>query len=487
MVIHFSYANTNDACFRKAQEDSYMKKSLTISLLLAVLFTSQAFADFEIGGLASAGATMLKGSNLKGDDMQAGNLISSYIEAGAQDNSGKFGGSVRINAEASSTDASAWGWGANAWWRPILQFKLQLGTIEDFAMTDIVGWGYHANDAEDFVASPRINYVGDYFSNSTGFYAGTGNGWTGVTLAITPIYGLSINVAVPFGRGEEKRDTDGKVLQKYKAKDVYMFTHAQIAYSLYGVGRLAFSFEGGGDGKLYTAADQSALDNPDPNIPDGNYDPDLGINFDQINANASSLYASFFLTAFENRGFSMNLGFGYTLPVSTTDAKNQKITYFSPMEAGLGISVGNNRFSVKARMAALFNGCLQRDGSELLYEPLMLGFGILPSVSVGPFRFYLNAGIAYRFPEKYMDDFLSIIEIGNSAALGWHVNPYLVLTIGTGRFYAGFTLQCDGLKWEMESTMQRKQNKHDIIDGERKYPGIPVIEWGIPIGILFEF
>ena len=461
-----------------------MKKVLTILLLLLVVLIP-VFADIEVSGLASGGATLIKGSNLKGDDLQASNMLSSYIEASGADDSGKIGGDVQINAQASATDSNTWAWTALAWWNPVVQFKLQIGTIDDFALTDIVGWGYHANDAEDFVASPRISYVGDYFSDTTGFFAGTGTGWNGVGITINPFYGLSLNVALPFGIGTEQRDADGIVIQKYKATQVYDYTLASLTYTLYGLGRFAVSFEGGGDGKLYLANGNADDPNNSSDIP---YDPTTSFTLDQLNANASTLYASFLLTAFEDKKFTMNIGFDYTLPVSTTDDLGRKLTYYSPMEAALGIAVGSDRNGFKARLASTFMGRAERTGSDALHEPFMVGFGILPYVTWGPFKFYLNMGIAYRLAEEYMDDSGKVQNVGNSTALGWHVNPYLMLSIGTGRFFFGFQLESDGLKYELSPDLQQAQNviSHDV-DGNAYYAGKPIINWGIPVGIMFDF
>ncbi|MCL2479642.1 MAG: hypothetical protein FWF22_09075, partial [Treponema sp.] len=192
-----------------------MKKLFAVFIVFAVLIPG-VFAQIDISGSVGGGVTLLKGSNVRTDVLQTGNYLSGSIEADGTDDADSFGGTVKLNAEASTTDPAAWSWSAAVWWKPVYFVKLQLGYIDDFAQTDIVGWGYHANDAESYVVSPQNNYAGDYFSDTTGFYSGTGNGWTGFSLSITPIYGLDINAAVPFGRGAEIRDPiTGNLTQKY--------------------------------------------------------------------------------------------------------------------------------------------------------------------------------------------------------------------------------------------------------------------------------
>ena len=466
-----------------------MRKFFTVILIFAV-FSSGVYAEIVIGGSVSSGVTILKGTNIRGDVLGTGNFLSGSIDVSGQDEEDTFGGDLSINAEASTTDPAAWAWSASVWWKPLYFMKLQLGYIDDFALTDIVGWGFHANDAESFVVSPKNNYAGDYFSDTTGFYSGTGSGWTGFTLSITPIYGLDINIAVPFGRGADLRDPiSGDLIQKYNAADAYLYTSAQIAYTLWGFGRFAVSYANGGNGKLEFLADTSInAEVPDPytGLVAHPYDPiNDTLQLYRVKANAPSLYASFFLDAFEDMGFSANIGFAYTFPVFY---ENTSVVYNSPMEVGLGISFGTDRMGIKARMGASLMGSLERFTNQIINEPMMLGLGILPYYGFGPFMFYLNAGVSYKWEDEIMFETsgsFRINKMGNSAALGWYANPYMTFTLGSGRFYAGIQVESDGLKY----VGYNKDQISIIREGDyvESYPGQPIIDWAIPIGILFEF
>ncbi|MCL2834790.1 MAG: hypothetical protein FWD78_16595 [Treponema sp.] len=473
-------------------------------LMISLLLVSGLYAEINVSGSVGGGITFIKGTNLNGDLLQTGSYLSGSILAEGIDENDNFGGTVEINAEASTIDPAAWAWTAAAWWKPFYFMKVQAGYIDDFALTDIVGWGYHANDAESYVISPLNNYAGDYFSDTTGFYSGTGNGWMGFSLSVTPFYGLDINLAVPFGTSSTRIDKlsplgdnikdplTGNDMLFYKAEDAYLHTSAQIAYTLWGVGRLAFCFVGGGNGELVfpkevLTGDDFTPESYDPTAAD---QPD-GIMLYSMLPNAHSIYGSFFLTAFEDKGFSANLGVAYTLPSKTS---NKLITYNAPMEVGLGLSFGTDQFGIKTRMAASFLGYAYRSAygsnpaSGILYEPLMVGLGILPYAGFGPFMFYLNAGVSYKTEDQYMNDGDGkVYRILDSDALGWYANPYMTLSIGSGRFYFGIHAESDGVKYlgfKQETVTISTVKGDGMVDS---MPGRTVIDWGISAGILFEF
>ena len=438
---------------------------------LAVLFTFAAagvFAELTVSGLAGGGAGLVKGTNVNGDEIRTDYYLTGQVEASAQDENDTFGGSVIINGESSNSSDpvfNSWDWKALVWWKPIYQIRLQLGVIDEFALTDIVGWGYHANDAEEYVVTAKSNYVGDYFPQGTGFYTGTGSSWTGLTLATTPVYGLDLNLAVPFGM----KDINGGIVLNPKASDIYLNSVFQAAYTVWGIGRIAVTLAGRGDGKL---------DYSDPYTPGYAYNPADPLTFFLMKSNSPSVYGSFFLTALEQMGIGVNAGFAYTLPA---EDKDKKIIYHKPMEAGLGLSWGTDKYGIKARMAAIFGGYAESTGAEMLNEALMMGFGILPYYSIGICKIHLNAGISYKFADQYMDDNLDIYTVENSAALGWHLNPYITVKAGSSTFYAGIKVQCDGLKYVGLKTKTQEEPVNGIQEG------LPIIEWGVPIGIQFEF
>ena len=480
-------------------------KKLSAIIMFLILSITTVYAELTVSGSVGAGVIALKGSNVKDkgelDSMRAGSsYLSGQIEVSAQDEAEKFGGFVKFSAELvprrvedpadlNKLFVDSWTWKAAAWWKPFYFTRIQLGHIEEFAMTDIVGWGYHANDAESYVISPKESYAGDYFSQSAGFYAGTGTNWLGATLTINPIYGLYINIAIPFGLGyrferdpQEYLNNPGDQINDYLGRDeqdiasrVYLFTHAQVSYELWNIGRIAFTFAGNGDGTL----ELYPTSYPDTFLRYQGQD----LNFRQIyKSNSPELYASFFLTYLEDKGIGLNVGFAYTMPAETADGT---VTYNAPMEAGLGFSFGSEKRGIKARFAVSFGGKLTRTtDSSTVNEPVMLGFGVLPYMTLGPCKIHLNVGISYKFEDEYMTETIpyTVKAVGNSAAFGWYANPYVTFSFGSGTFFAGVQLECDGLKYTGHKT-----KKQGYPNAAGAIEGTEVIEWRVPVGIQFAF
>ena len=443
-----------------------MKKLLLFPLFL--FLASTAFAEISVSGSASAGTTLIKGSNIRGGNLEAGNSLSGSLGVSASNDDETFGGGVRVKGDT-ETDGGA-GLSASAWWKPIEQLKLQLGGIDDFALTEIVGWGYHANDAEDYVVAAPYSYAGSIFTTDTGFYNGTGSKWTGATLTFTPFYGLDVNIGFPFIRGnayiieiESSNHTELKTI-KTKAQDVYLFGSAQASYTLWGIGRFAVSFMGGGDGTIRPYAEEKPSADYTVEFLEDNY----------LNVYSSTVYASFLWDTFDI--FNVNVGVRYVFPAKSGDLN---LRYNPPIAAGLGISFGYDNIGIKTRFAATFLGSASKEGGMTLKEPVKLGFGILPYYRLEPYTtFYLNLSVSYRGNEQVMAENGTVSTVLNSAAIGWYVNPYLTVQIGYGTFFAGFRLESDGIRkvWDSDG---------DLVPNYTV--GVPVIEWSVPIGIQFTF
>ena len=477
-------------------------KKLFIVLVIFLVFGSGVFAEITVSGMAGIATTLARGTNVIGDDIRAGNYIKGTIEAGASDENDTFGGSVAVSVESTplydqllGTEedplAKPWSWRASAWYKPNYKWMIELGFINSFAPTDIVGWGYHANDAEDYVIAAKGNITGEYFSQTTGFYSGTGDTWTGLAVSWTPLYGLTFNLAIPFGRmlthvGTIDETFDGNTFPTPvnrdvmgKIEDVYLFSHAQVSYNFYSIGTLALTFAGGGNGKV------RFIDTRDTqNIKPLNPITDA-FGFDDFIPNASTVYGSFLLTALENKGFTLNLGLAYTLPTKSSEID---LTYYSPIEAGLGISLGTAKYGVKARFAGTFAGKAAIAGGVTFNEPLLLGMSIMPYFSVKMVKFHLNAAVSYKWEDEYMYSYNQITTVLNSAALGWQINPYITVTAGSARFYAGFAIECDGLKYVgLRARRQQAPTETSSGSGVWEQRGTPIFEWYVPVGIQFDF
>ena len=458
-----------------------MKKMLAVFIILTG-FASSAFAQISVYGSAGAGAKLVKGSFVKDDSVKAGDFfIVGTLSAEAKNENDTFGGVVTVSADgspdltATNKDAAA----ANpysvelrvsAWWRPILPVKLELGTIDALALTEIVGWGYHANDAEDYVVSPPFSYVDRDFTYIAGFYSGTGTDWIGALLSVTPIYGLEFNLSVPFSRGNpfklvKYHDTwthlivDETEIQP-NASNVYKYCQAQAAFTIHGIGKFALTFAGRGSESL---------------------DFDGVLNNYEVKANTSSIYASFLWTHFEK--LSLNFGLEYVLPAKD---KNFSITYVPPMAAGAGMSLDFDNFGIRARLGASFLGNVSQKGGPVYWEPLKLDFGVLPYFNIGNISIYANVGASCRFGDQFainvQTDLLDVTTkriamIKNSAAFGWYLNPYVTVKAGPGTFFAGLRLESDGRRYT------RNADTGKFIPNDTL--GSIIVEWAVPIGILF--
>ena len=121
-------------------------KKFAAFLVFCVLSVPAIFAEISSSGVIGAKAVTLEGTTIEDDDLRAsGSIVVSRLQADIQSMDGNWGGTIRFQ---SGTGFSPYAW---AWWKPIEQIKLQLGFMDLFALTEIVGWGYHANDAEGYV------------------------------------------------------------------------------------------------------------------------------------------------------------------------------------------------------------------------------------------------------------------------------------------------------------------------------------------------
>ena len=423
-----------------------MKKLFLVFGFFAII-VSVVSADITISGLVGAESTLLKGTFDKDDALEASGLIFGRLQAVAQNENGTFGGLVRVKMGYNANEpGNTYAW---AWWKPIDQVRLQIGFLDALAVSNLVNWSYNENDAEDYIAAAGYEYSGGIFDRSTGFYNGTW--WTGALLSVTPIQGLTFNLAAPFGPGNffgpgyVSLDRSNSV-DPYNAADVYQHLHGQVTYTIDRIGRAALSFKGGGDGTLNIGGIDLT-------------DFSKVLSNTNIEANASTIYASFYLFAF--RDMSFNVGLAYTTPTKATDLD---ITYNSPVAAGLGFSYKSNKFTLKSRFALTFAGKAKTNRGTL-HDPIKLGFGILPSYDFNILKLYFNAGISYKAEDESADISGNVGKVKDTSAFAWHVNPYITKQVGPGTFFGGICFESYGIKHNGKTT----------------------VEWSIPIAMQYEF
>jgi hypothetical protein len=337
-----------------------IKKLIAISVVFA-LVAGAAFAEINVGGAVFGRVDVIQGTSEKGihddktttnpggatylDDgkeIQAGGAMTRLrLDGSGTSEDGTFGGYFRYEGgNDGSWSGSAFG---NAWWQPIDQVKFLIGSqgYDGFFGKDgVARWGFYRDAADVFG-----NIEGWAYSAS--FYGGFTKG--GI-LTITPLEALAINIGIPFldgGRGEE----------------VYKKTNAQVAYTIDGIGDLAITYAGGYEGrdaktntpnwKVKATYDHDG----DSSTPDKEFDavdvlgkipyttltsgeklyligtankgvvPDYASYFDT--RNDSKFYAYFNLSAVENLG--VQLGVGFTLP--STDLVEKTVLNVPAIEA----------------------------------------------------------------------------------------------------------------------------------------------------------
>jgi len=410
-----------------------MKKLIAILVVFALVAGSIFAADVgvDVFGMFN----LAKGSSAKnaaGDtaDADANMAIPRIrISASAQDENGIFGGWARFDTP------NNWGAGGNtygegmvaygyAWWQPIEQVKLQIGTNGgdgEFGLEGVTTWGFYqvAGDVRTIGAD---NAWGSGFWNGAGFRSAFYGGFNdGVVLKILPMDALAINIGIPFTYSWGT-----------KAGDTYRSSHVQVAYNADGIGTFGLTFVGdimdkdviGDSAKLYIFAGLSMIE-----------------------------------------GLGIDVGLGIKFPeTDTTGPVDVTVSY--PISAGLGLNFGADQFGVKARFMGQFAGSVKVDSDKTDMPFLMLA-DILPYYNVSDtVTVLLSAGLKLYGEDK--DGVMGTPGVKTESVTGWHIHPYVTIKSNwwAPNFYAGFRLESDGGE-----------------DGK----GDKYVDWSIPIGIAFSF
>jgi len=427
-----------------------MKKLIAIAVVLA-LVAGVAFAEINVSADVFGMVNIIEASSFKknaaGDTdpvKASGAMKRLRLNASGQDESGMFGGYLRLEPASwgfdknaigqQNSDPDKWfsfgdGVDGNAWWKPIDQFKLTIGGNggDGFWGADgVARWGFYQTAGDVGVAKE-----GWAFGNS--FYAGFGS--NGGFLTITPIEALEINFGVPFFYNEEAY----KVFSKFEA---------QVAVNIAGAGRLAITYAG-------NEMDKDALDDGTNPLP--------------------KLYAYFGLNAIENLG--IDIGIGYEIGDTYEPANSgYKITRFNPLAFGVGANFNSGAFGIKARVQATLNGSTKNEGGGRSIEysdGYGIVFDILPSYAVNDnLKILLSAGLNIGGGAETADNAPGAAWDAKTVAdpvVGWHVQPYVIVK----NFYAGIRIDSSGEKF--------KDGMKDPKNGEA------FVNFSIPVGIAFSF
>jgi len=363
-----------------------MKRIIAISAMFALLVGAAFAAD--VSGHVIGTAKLLEMSTaqdaegVKADAGAGGGMNRLRIEASGANDEGTFGGWVRVS------QTEPWSIGGNAWWQPIDQLLVRIGSNGGdgyYGKEGVTGWMFYQTVTDTGVAMEGDNVWGSGFgtgkSTRTAFYGGFGG--NGLMLEIKPIDLLGINLVLPLNDGT--------------AKDFYKDFLAQVDLN-FGFGNIALTFDGGAGWK--------GIDDYDP----------------------SKVYL-YFGGSFGSIG--IDFGFAYGFPVKD---ETGFIKYYSPMGIGLGFKFDNGGlFGIKARVTASLAEKTTVTGFGDAKEPLGLIFDILPYFKFNDnFSLFVSGGIVMVAKGDWE---------GAESQLAWHANPYIQIGSEWGpKFLAGIKL-----------------------------------------------
>jgi len=221
-----------------------MKKLIAV-LAIVCLISGVAFA--QIGATIHGGAFLMAND---GDDIVAGGSMSRVrLDGSGESEDGKYGGYLRAQAD------DFWGF---AWWKPIDQFMIRIGSNggDNFwGKEGVTGWGFYQVAGDVGVAQAGNVWGGGYL-----YYADSDpavkyrdiffGGWdNGIMLEIKPIDILAINIGLPFAKSGAE------------VADFYQASTLQIDVNL-DFGNIALTVEGLNDkAKIYFYFGLGAIEN----------------------------------------------------------------------------------------------------------------------------------------------------------------------------------------------------------------------------------
>jgi len=291
-----------------------MKKIIAISVMFALL-AGVAFADTSLGGNIRITANLLSGK-AEADDVMAGDVHVYDSNLSANWSGDDAGGMLRLHGFGSDGGAPVTkiDWTPDyfgfVWWKPIDQFRLQIGKNADgdWGHQQISGWGYNA-EAQNGAAVDQYRGIGPnaQLARTAGWYGGFSS--MGVTLSIFPTQGFEIDVGIPMAATKT-------------AKETYMSSDLNIKADIPDVGtvRVALDLDqGGGDADLMMGA----------------Y---LGFYLSMIENMGIDIGAAFKPAGGENfKEIGFGLGFRYTADDLTIKARFGLVTNDGAMALGFGI------------------------------------------------------------------------------------------------------------------------------------------------------
>jgi hypothetical protein len=370
---------------RKYEEEDYMKKLILISVVFA-LVAGIAFA-VDLGGTVTTYVDLLKGETDNDDIMANGSFKAIKLEGSGDTAEGKFGGWFRfdpLNGDAYMNSASG-----VAWWKPINEFKLSLGSNGGdgfFGKEGVTGWMFNQKANDDFAVNGGI-WFGDWGGSSTWGSAGPfhtrytffeGVVVNSLMLEIKPLDMVGINIAIPYIGPQYGGDQ--------KLEDLFKKVIAQVDLN-FDFGNIAISYDGGGRAVSQTGDEGGIF--------------------------------VYYGGAFGD--LSLDVGFSYHLAADADLAA-------PPLGFGLGLKYTSGDFGIKFRATAALGGAKTYEDLTFVNVNVLPYYAFSNSVAA-----FLNAG-------------LGMLANKDDTAVGFFFNPYLRIGEEWGAsLYIGFKLETNGV------------------------------------------
>jgi len=361
-----------------------MKKLIAISVVFA-LVVGAVFA-VDLSGEVNGTVYVLKGDNSeKGDDdpkvFSEGTMNRIRLQGEAANDDGTFGGWIR---------AEEGGFAGHAWWKPIDQFKLWIGSNGGdgfFGKEGNTGWMFYQRASDNGVTMDGGNVWGNgwwhwynrhFFNTRHAFYAGGIDGANALYMTVNPIEVLKVNLEIPFfDTYPYSKDVNGNADSRENIKGKLRALIAQVDLN-FDFGNIALTYQGATDlttrGKIYGYFGLGAIDK-----------------------------------------LALDVGVSFTLPGEDADRQ--------PLGAGLGAKVDiTDAFGLKARVVASFAGEDEQFG---LIGDILPYFGLNDNIKI-----FLSGGLGMTTHKDWDDPLIN-----------WHINPFVWIGQEWGpSFWAGFKL-----------------------------------------------
>jgi len=398
-----------------------MKKIIAISVMF-VLLTGAVFAA-DIGVTVIGTVDVVKSDT--GDDAKMtteGGLDRLRLSGSGENDDGSFGGWFRLDA-LGSTAADDWSAAGYAFWKPVDQVKMIIGSFPDglWGKEGVTGWGF-AQMVSDTGVSLQGGHV--YGSGVLGlntrqaFFGGQGDG--GLMFEISPAEIASINIFLPAFDGGKSYKNDAGVYAKdigeSETGNVFASATAQLSLNL-DFGNIAITYMG--KPKYY--------------------------NYWAPEATGSVIYAYF---GGNFGSLSLDVGLGYQM--AAEDKVAQPITF------GVGVKYAADSFGVKFRAIASLAG----DNKTTTFFADLLPYFILSD----SMRAFVSVGVGMLMPD------------GGDTVSAFHFNPWIEVGQEWGpAFYVG-------LKVEKSSVGDPYGLGYDYASKD-----VDTITWSVPVALIVSF